>query len=149
MTAHERVTVLAVSPADEDYNSLLHIFSHSNWQIDRARTVAEATAAIQGGQCAVVICAAELPDGDWKTILEAANSSPTPPRVIVSSSMANDRLWAEVLDSGGYDLLGKPYDASEVVRVVSLAWRQWRHDRERQPGRRTATEDGTNLYSQS
>jgi hypothetical protein len=31
------------------------------------------------------------------------------------------------LNLGAYDVLAKPYDISEVVRVVSTAWITWRH----------------------
>ena len=42
--------------------------------------------------------------------------------MIVTSRLADDRLWAEVLNLGGYDVLAKPFDASEVARVVGTAW---------------------------
>jgi hypothetical protein len=42
--------------------------------------------------------------------------------MIVTSRLADERLWAEVLNLGGYHLLAKPFDASEVVRVVGTAW---------------------------
>jgi hypothetical protein len=34
-------------------------------------------------------------------------------------------LWAEVLNLGGYDVLLKPFDRAEVVRVAGMAWRCW------------------------
>ena len=53
-----------------------------------------------------------------------------PPMLIVTSRTADDRLWAEALNLGAYDVLAKPFDQSEVTRVVSLAWLHWkeRHD---------------------
>ncbi len=122
------VSVLAVSPADEDYLSLEHVFSHSNWRLDRVRTCREAAEALRRGEFPVIICAARLPDGTWKDLLEELRAYTVPPRLIVSSAAADDSLWGEVLDLGGYDVLGKPFDPREVIRVVSLAWRQWRHD---------------------
>ena len=44
-----------------------------------------------------------------------------------------ERLWAEALNLGAYDVLAKPYDPTEVVRSVSLAWLQWTSRRERVP----------------
>lgn len=35
------------------------------------------------------------------------------------------RLWAEALNLGGYDVLAKPFDASEVNRAVDSALRNW------------------------
>lgn len=128
--ADEIVTVLAVSPTEEDYRSLQHVFSHSNWQMDRVRTCSEARDFLREHLMPVVVCEDQLPDGNWKDILAEAAAQPTPPRLIVTSQLADDRLWSEVLDLGGYDVLGKPFNIGEVVRIVSLAWRQWKHERE-------------------
>ncbi len=48
------------------------------------------------------------------------------PPLIVSSCLADDRLWVEVLDLGGYDLLMKPFTPVEVMRVVEMAARRSR-----------------------
>ncbi len=129
--ADEIVRVLAVTPLEEDYISLLHIFSHSNWQMHRVCTCQETVDFLRGNQTPVVIAERELPDGSWKQILAEATQMPNPPRLIVACRAADDQLWAEVLDLGGYDVLGKPFDRSEVVRVISLAWRQWKDERAR------------------
>jgi FixJ family two-component response regulator len=44
--------------------------------------------------------------------------------VIVTSRLADDCLWAEVLNLGSYDLLMKPFDGEETVRVLAMAMRQ-------------------------
>jgi len=69
----------------------------------------------------VVVCDQHLHDGDWRDLLkDLQGESPAPP-LIVSSRLADDRLWAEVLNLGGYDLLTRPFAAAEVSRVVNLA----------------------------
>ena len=128
------VSVLAVSSADEDHVSLEHVFSHSNWQLERARSYREAGELLRERAFPVIICAARLPDGTWKDLLRQLGAYAVPPRLIVASATADDDLWGEVLDLGGYDVLGKPFDAAEVIRVVSLAWRQWKHDQAHRSG---------------
>jgi hypothetical protein len=44
---------------------------------------------------------------------------------VVASRHADENLWGEVLNLGGYDVLIKPFDCSEVTRVVGMAWRHW------------------------
>ncbi len=128
MGAAEEVRVLAISAAEEDFVSLQHVFSHSKWRFDRVHTLAEAVAYLRENDAAVVISPCELPDGNWKTVLSELVRQPQAPRLIVYSDAANDRLWAEVLDHGGYDLVRVPFEAGEIVRVVSLAWRQWKDE---------------------
>ena len=40
--------------------------------------------------------------------------------------MADERLWAEALSLGAYDVLVKPLDAAEATRILSLAWEHWK-----------------------
>ncbi len=122
------VSILAVSPAEDDHLLLAHVFSHSNWRFEGVRTCAEASKSLAQSGVAVVICAPELPDGSWRDLLARAARESVPPRLIVASRLADDALWAEVLDRGGYDVLSMPFEPPEVIRVVSLAWRQWKHD---------------------
>jgi DNA-binding response OmpR family regulator len=65
-----------------------------------------------------VICDRDLPDGDWRQLWDILAREPKPPMFIVTSRLADDALWAEVLNVGGYDLLLKPFRAEEVIRMV-------------------------------
>jgi hypothetical protein len=40
--------------------------------------------------------------------------------------MADERLWSEVLNLGGYNVLAKPLNMKEVFHVVGLAWMLWK-----------------------
>jgi DNA-binding response OmpR family regulator len=73
-----------------------------------------------------VIGEASLPDGTWRDLLRECASFPAPPRLIVTSNLTDDRLWADALNLGAYDVLAKPFRAAEVFRIISLAWRQWK-----------------------
>jgi response regulator RpfG family c-di-GMP phosphodiesterase len=125
------VTVLAVSPHDEDHIFLAHLFSHSNWKIHRADSCSQAIAVLRGNTIPVVICESEMPDNTWKGVLEELGHLPEAPLLIVTSRLADEHLWAEVLNLGGYDVLMKPFDRLEVLRVISLAWLHWKERRER------------------
>jgi DNA-binding NtrC family response regulator len=124
------VTVLAVSPLDGDHSGLAEVFCHSKWRIHKARSCREAIAFLNGNRIPVVICERELPDGDWKDLLEKMSGLSDPPLLIVTSRLADESLWAEVLNLGGYDVLPKPFDRVEVVRVVSVAWLHWKNMRQ-------------------
>ena len=55
------------------------------------------------------------------------------PLLLVTSKTADENLWAEVLNLGGYDVLMKPFELGEVTRVIGMAWRQWFARSLRQP----------------
>jgi DNA-binding NtrC family response regulator len=125
-TDPRKVTVLAVSPLEETHARLRGIFQHTKWSMQEAHNCVEAINHLSHEPLAVVVCEAALEDGDWKKLLAALEALPRPPKVIVTSCDADDALWSDVLNSGGYDVLPRPFDRSEVARIVSLAWLQWR-----------------------
>ncbi len=116
------VTLVLVSPLEEDHSSLREMLTRSRWRLFDTHTCQEALALIKRRDVPVVICEKTLPDGDWRTLLEATVDMPERPQFIVSSRRADHHLWADVLSLGGYDVLKTPFDAAEVSRVVFLAW---------------------------
>lgn len=125
------VMVLEISPFESDHATLKRIFSHSNWKLHISRSCSEAMSLLKRKLIPVVLCERDLPDGTWKDIVESTAQAANPPAVIVSSRLADDHLWSEVLNSGGYNVLSKPFNESEVYRDVSLAWLHWKACAER------------------
>jgi DNA-binding response OmpR family regulator len=125
------VNVLLISPFDEDHRHLRDILKHSNWQHHCARTQSEAFEFLRENITPVVICEGELPDGSWQDVLCRLGRMPCPPLLVVTSRIADDRLWSEVLNLGGYNVLAKPLNMKEVFHVVGLAWMLWKRRWER------------------
>jgi len=125
------VAVLAISPIEEDHLFLTNIFSHTNWQLRSAHTWKEALGLLNKQRIPILVCESQLLDASWKQVLAELSSIPERPILIVASRLADESFWAEVLNLGAYDVLMKPFDATEVFRVVSLAWLNWKNDRER------------------
>jgi DNA-binding response OmpR family regulator len=117
--------VLVVSPNEEDHWRLIHILRPAGWSVDSARSCEEAVRSVEIEPARVVIVDRQLPDGSWKTLLSRLTRMPYPPKVIVTSRLADERLWAEVLNLGGFDVLSQPFVSSEVLRCVNSAGRHW------------------------
>jgi len=124
--AAARVNVLAILPSPEDQTSLTQIFRHSHWGLHFADALGRAGPAIDELAVGVVISHSKLPDAGWQDVLQELQFRPLEPVLIVASRLADDGLWAEVLNLGGYDVLAIPFQTQEVIRSVSLAWRHWR-----------------------
>lgn len=115
------MSTLYVSPAREDHLSLARIFRQFGWSLEVASTVREARRHLAGALPPVVICERDLPDGTWHVFLAEFQDVDLPPRLVVSSGRADGRLWAEVLNLGGFDVLHTPFDSREVQHVVARA----------------------------
>jgi DNA-binding response OmpR family regulator len=129
----EVVTVLAVGRCEETRNSLKEIIGRSRWRLIEAESLQEARAVLALGPVPIVLCDCCLPDGDWQRLLAELEKLSDPPLLVVASRNADDSLWAEVLNLGGYDVLDVPFDRREVVRVLGVAWLHWREGRSRIP----------------
>lgn len=116
------LTVTADAPRD-----LEEIFRHSNWVIHSARSCQQASGILKARPVPVVLCERSLPDGVWTDLLSNPEGLEEQPVLIVTSRHADESLWAEVLNLGGYDVLPQPFERAEVVRVISLAWMHWRN----------------------
>lgn len=117
--------VLAVNLSREDHSALSTMFTALPLRLIHAETLAQGLRQAMSQPVRVVVCERDLPDGNWKLLLDKVGELAHPPRVIVTSRLADERLWAEVLNLGGYDVLATPFDLDEVRRVVAYAVDSW------------------------
>ena len=117
--------ILAVNLCKQDCRFLRTIFSNLPWRLASVATLAEGVRQAKSQSVPVIVCERDLPDGNWKHLLDKVGMLAQPPRLIVASRFADERLWAEVLNLGGHDVLVTPFDADEVHRVVSYAVDSW------------------------
>ena len=120
--------VLAVSSSPADRGRLREILSQANWKLHEASDCSEALAMLRDQSVPVLLCERDHADGNWEDLLNATARLPTPPKLIVFSRLADDSLWAMVLNLGGFDLLITPFEAEEVLRVTFAAWSRWEYD---------------------
>ena len=73
----------------------------------------------------MIVADNDVSGGGWRRILESLGYLPDRPILIVCSRLADTRLWIEVLNLGGYDLLGTPFEPDELERVTELAHEAW------------------------
>jgi two-component system response regulator PilR (NtrC family) len=71
----------------------------------------------------VVITDVSLIDGNWCDVFRFLVDHDVHASVVVSSRLADERLWSEVLWRGAYDVLVEPYEMDEVRRIVEGALR--------------------------
>ena len=120
--------VLAVSPLTADRLRLREILSQGNWKLHEASDCHEALALLRGLTVPVLLCERNHVDGNWEDLLKATAILPAPPNLIVFCRLADDCLWAEVLNLGGFDVLMPPFEPEEVLRVAFAAWSRWECD---------------------
>jgi len=127
-------TLISLGPADEHQRALDEIVRRATWSLcpdtswtlELASGPAASRPALEAGNIPIVLC-----DAGWQELLPDLHSLSDPPFLIVTSRLADNRLWSEALNLGAYDVLAKPYDPAEVVRVLSMAWLRWQRTHEK------------------
>jgi len=126
------ITVLSVSPLEGDHTALEAIIRHSNWALFKADSPSVAGSILHRQDVSVVLCERDLKPGTWTDLLDHIKDWQRSPSLIVTSRVADERLWAEAINLGAWDVLAKPFDRTEVLRSVKSAWQHW-HDHNQIP----------------
>jgi DNA-binding NtrC family response regulator len=114
--------VLVVSSSPQRGMALSNMLDGVRIAAMHSRDCRGAVAHLSRSAISVVICDTDLPDGDWKDVLQQVLQARSAP-VLIVSRVADHSLWAEVLNLGGYDVLAQPFDREEVTRVIASALR--------------------------
>lgn len=119
------VSALLVGAYETDRTLVHDVFRSRNWRLFEARDRRRALECLEKNPVQVVVAESQIADWDWRRILaDLRHLNPVPP-LVVTSRTADDYLWAEVLNVGGYDVLAQPLDRDEVERVIASARRHY------------------------
>jgi DNA-binding response OmpR family regulator len=119
------VSALLVGNYDTDGLMVRQVFQQAGWRLFEAQNRRRALDCLTRNSVHVVITEHDLPRWDWRAVLQDLRNMDRPPQLILASRKADDRLWAEALNVGAYDVLRRPMDRDEVERVIASARRHF------------------------
>ena len=113
--------ILLALPPDRQLR-ILNILEAENYDVTLAADFSR-TSALLGTEnhYDLVIVDADRPGGGWKPTLEKVIASRPECEVIVYSRCGEEDLWADVIQSGAFDLVPEPIDRGELLRIVNSA----------------------------
>lgn len=123
--AEARSTIVAAIAREEDRRELERILAPCRWALIWVRTAPEAVEAVLQTDAPIVISDDSLTEGEWRQLWSQLAANVRPPMFILASRVADDGLWAELLNLGGYNLLSMPFYPEEVIRTVHGALLAW------------------------
>jgi DNA-binding response OmpR family regulator len=119
------VSALAIGEFESDRALLHDVFTSAGWRLFVAKDRRHAMHFLERHPVQVVLAESELPNWNWKKVLNDLRRLAQPPQLIVASRTADDYLWSEVLNIGGYDVLPQPLERDETERVIAAAGRHF------------------------
>ena len=142
MGPDERATrqcVLALFASADDRRDLDSALQCSRWERHFALTPEEFAGVAGMHQIDVLMTDSVLCDGrSWKDLLQLLRAADDAPPLIVADRLGDERLWAELLNLGAYDLIMTPFDQRELLHVLSNAYRYRRRDLQPSDAHKTA-----------
>lgn len=135
MTARRRIQVipmplqtafdlLLVTPVESDSRALARILAQSRWVLHWARTGREGLEFVRHAPFMAVVCDRDLRDGSWQEFASALRVIPDAPLLLVACSDPRG-LWFDVVQSGGFDVVLKPFERGEMTWALTTAWCHW------------------------
>jgi DNA-binding NtrC family response regulator len=112
--------LLVLSPACR--SRLLGRLDGKGFQLVSASSVEDACEKLAGSmRYDLLFVDADLTGGHWQEVLEAGRSFGSVSAAVVCARLGDHQLWADVLQSGAYDLITEPYDDREIDRIIEGA----------------------------
>src|SRR5690242_10400865 len=96
-----------------------------------AASLAEALSFLERCRVDVVVAEGQFAGGSWRVLLDGLRRISASIPLIATSRLADEHLWAQVLNEGGFDVLAQPFDREEVIRVIEAATRRVENDSQR------------------
>jgi hypothetical protein len=109
----------------DDGNLVREVFKKLGWRLFEAQDREFSMECLEHNPVQVVISKADMANWNWRHVLDDLQELAKPPQLIVTSRTAEESLWAEVLNIGGYDVMALPFERFEVERVIASAYRHF------------------------
>ncbi len=114
--------ILFVSASEENERTF-RLYVGTQHALASVHQIAEARLTIRECRPRLVVCDTDVGGRDsWRDLLDPFDPAGFVLNVV--SKHADDRLWAEVLSLGGYDVLAAPLQQHEVLNVISAGLRK-------------------------
>src|SRR5215469_1083121 len=125
MNAENKLSALLVGDYQGDRLLVQDVFRRLGWKLFEASDRRRAMECLDKNPVQVVIAESDVPNWNWRRMLTDLRDLAKPPQLIVTSHLADESLWSEVLNIGGYDVMAQPLERKEVERVIASAHRHF------------------------
>jgi AmiR/NasT family two-component response regulator len=124
-----RTPVIALIVSDHDREVLTRISYQESMEVHFAGSRVEAWDDMSRFSSPLILYDRDWPNAEWRTTVHSFATSTPRPCVILTSRVADEYLWQELIRSGGHDLLAKPLRAEDLTRALKLALSYWKSAR--------------------
>jgi hypothetical protein len=113
--------VLLASERDDDYQTLQALLHNTRWSLARALSWGEASSFCGRVVNPVVLVDRHFQGSDWRFTVSSLLNPTANCCLILLSDVSDPYLWNELVQYGGFEVLARPFERSEVLRTLAFA----------------------------
>jgi len=113
--------VVVVSSEEDTQKSVAELLAQCGLQTRVASTIKETQGILGDDHMCVVVCAEELPDGDFHDVVRLSRGLTGKVPVVVFSHLADWNRYLKIMGAGAFDYVLYPSIRGELERVVRNA----------------------------
>jgi DNA-binding response OmpR family regulator len=119
--------MLAVVSSPQDREAVSDCAQATGWKLTLLDTVDQAVSTAGSEPVALIIVDRDLSEHDWRRSVRSLANTLSSPCVLLASSVVDPYLFQELVKHGGFDVVPKPIQSKELVRLGRLALAYWRN----------------------
>ena len=112
---------LLASEREDDHRTLQVFLQDTKWSLMRASSWGEIPSFCGSLVSPVVLVDRQFQGSDWRTTFSSLFNPAANRCLILLSDISDPYLWNELVRHGGFDILVRPFDRSEVLRTLAFA----------------------------
>jgi len=118
----QKIPVLIVTSRAEDVAELSSILEGTPWELTDASHAEDAAAALKVASAPILLFDRDAAGPSWQKTMRELIKSRRSACVVLLSSVADQYLWEEVVQHGGFDLLSRPFRKETVLSTLVFAY---------------------------
>ena len=115
------IPILLASERDDDYRRLQALLQNTRWTLVRPLSWGEVSSFCDRAVNSVVLVARHFQGSDWRFTVSSLLNTTASCCLILLSDVSDPYLWNELVQQGGFDVLARPFERSEVLRTLAFA----------------------------
>ena len=116
-----RFDCVYLTSSTRDAERAVELMEPEGIRLCHASRLGDAEAWLRFSRSHVLLVDHTFRGGDWRDALNMTFRLNVPTALVVAAWLRDDKLWLEVLQSGAYDLVQKPFKAVDLRRALENA----------------------------
>jgi FixJ family two-component response regulator len=118
----QNIPLLMVTSRAEDVEELKSLFRETPWELNDVSNVEQAVAALKAAPVPILLFDRDLDSEHWQATMKRFIHSRRGACLVLVSSVADQYLWDEVVQHGGFDLITRPFRREQVLSTLMFAY---------------------------